>query len=244
MTNRKLTHAAIAVFSSALAFGVFAQGPVADEIKVTFDRPVQVGTQTLPAGDYTVKQVTSSSNPRVLEFKTDDDNKLVATVTAIPVMQNTPPTETKVILQDEGGGARLSRILVQGKTYGYGFPGQAMSASQANTATAQLSGTYSGAATNTVATADRSVETPAATPTPVETPRNDVAAATPTPTPAPTPSTDTTAPAATDTAAATPAPATTPDIPATGLGWVEVMAAGLTMAAAGLMLHKREARRS
>jgi len=244
MTNRILTHSAIAVFSSALAFGVFAQGPIADEIKVTFDRPVQVGTQTLPAGDYTVKQVTSASNPRVLEFKTDDDNKLVATVTAIPVMQNTPPAETKVILQDEGGGARLSRILVQGKTYGYGFPGEAMSASQATAATAQLSGTYSGARTDTVATADRRVETPAVTPTPAETPANNEVAATSTPTPTPTPTPDTTAQAPADTAATAPAPATTPDIPATGLGWVEVMAAGITMATAGFMLHKREARRS
>src|SRR3954453_13183003 len=121
MNNKQFTQAAIAVLSSALAFGAFAQGPVGDEFKVTFNRPVQVGTQTLPAGDYTVKQVTSSSNPRVLEFKTDDDNKLVATVTAIPVMQNTPPTETKVILEDEGCGPRAPRLLVQRKTHGYGF---------------------------------------------------------------------------------------------------------------------------
>jgi hypothetical protein len=230
MTN-KFTQAAIVVFSSALVFGAFAQGPVGDEIKVTFDRPVQVGSQTLPAGDYTVKQVTSASNPRVLEFKTDEDNKLVATVTAIPVMQNTPPSETKVVLQDEGGGARLSRILVQGKTYGYGFPGEAMSASQATTASAQLSGSYSGATANTVASANRSTETPSPAPAPVETPANNEAAAAPAPTPTPQPS-----PA--------PAPATTPEIPATGLGWVELVAAGLTMAGAGLLLQKREARRS
>jgi hypothetical protein len=240
MNNKQFTQAAIAVLSSALAFGAFAQGPVGDEFKVTFNRPVQVGSQTLPAGDYTVKQVTSASNPRVLEFMTNDDNKLVATVTAIPVMQNTPPSETKVILDDEGGGARLSKIWVQGRTYGYGFPGQAMPASQATTASAQLSGSYSGAATNTVASADRAVETPAATPTPVQPPANNDVAATPAPTPTP----DTTPQQSTDTASATPAPAPTPDIPATGLGWVEVVAAGLTMAAAGLLLHKREARRS
>lgn len=236
MNNKQFTQAAIAVLSSALAFGAFAQGPVGDEFKVTFDRSVQVGSQTLPAGEYTVKQVTSASNPRVLEFKTNDDNKLVATVTAIPVMQNTPPSETKVILQDEGGGARLSRIWVQGRTYGYGFPGSAMSASQANTASAQLSGSYSGAATTAAASADRTTETPAATPAPVETPaHNEVAAA-----PAPTPAPDTTA----ANASTAPAPSTTPEIPATGLGWMEVVAAGLTMAAAGMLLHKLESRRS
>jgi len=232
MNNKKLTPSVMAVCLSFLAFSVFAQGPVGDEIKVNFDRPVQVGSQTLPAGDYVVRQVTSASNPRVLEFKTQDDSKLVATVTAIPVLLNTPPSETKIILQDEGGGARLSRILVQGKTYGYGFPGEAMPASQATTASAQLSGSYAAAATDTVASADRAVETPVATP--VETP----VAATPTPTPV------VEAPVQPPTDNPTPAPATTPDVPATGLGWVDVMALGLTMAALGLVLARREARRS
>src|SRR5437764_15468181 len=98
--NRK----AAIIVSSILAVGAFAQGPVGDEFKVTFDRQVQVGSETLPAGDYTVKQVSSASNPRVLEFKTDVDQKLMATVTAIPIMQNTPPSETKIVLQDEGSG--------------------------------------------------------------------------------------------------------------------------------------------
>src|SRR3954451_11646679 len=165
MNNKQFTQAAIAVLSSALAFGAFAQAPVGDEFKVTFDRSVQVGSQTLPAGEYTVKQVTSASNPRVLEFKTNDDNKLMATVTAIPVMQNTPPSETKVLLQDEGGGARLHRIWVSGKTYGYELPGSAMSASQASMASVQMTGSYTGAATNTVAAA-----TPAPTPAPAAAP--------------------------------------------------------------------------
>jgi hypothetical protein len=231
MNHTQFTHAAVAVLSSVLAFGAFAQGPVGEKFKVTFDRPVQVGSQTLPAGDYTVDQVTSASNPRVLEFKTDDDNKLVATVTAIPVMQNTPPSETKVILQDEGGGARLSKIWIQGRTYGYGFPGSAMSASQATAANAQLSGSYSSAEMNTVASADRTTETPAATPPPAETPANNEIAAVSAPAPAPE-----------STPSATPAPEATPDVPATGLGWLEVMAAGLTMGVAGLFLRMREAR--
>jgi hypothetical protein len=234
MKTNQFTTTAIAVLSATMAFVTFAQGPVGDEFKVTFDRSIQVGSQTLPPGNYTVKQVTSASNPRVLEFKTDDDNKLVATVTAIPVMQNTPPSETKVILQDEGGGARLSRIMVQGRTYGYGFPGQALPASQSTTASAQLSGSYSGAA-STVASADRTTETAPATP-PVETPARNEAVATPAPTPTP----EATAQAPVST---TPTD-TTPDVPATGLGWVDVVAVGLTMSAAGLLLYKREARRS
>jgi len=236
MNQKTLIPAAVAFVSSALALAVFAQGPVGDEVLVTFDRPVQVGSQTLAAGDYLVKQVTSASNPRVLEFRSDNGKKLDATVTAIPVLQNTPPSETKVILQDEGGGARLSRIWVQGKTYGYAFPGSAMSAAQASTATAQLTGSYSAPAaapTETVANANRTVEAPPAAPPPVETPA-----------PAPAPQETAAAQPAPAPPAPEPAPASTPDVPATALGWVDFMALGLTMAAAGLFLLRREARRS
>ncbi|MEO8593889.1 MAG: hypothetical protein ABI759_11255 [Candidatus Solibacter sp.] len=233
MNQKTIIPAAVAMISSALAITVFAQGPVGDEVKVTFDRPVQVGSKMLPAGDYLIKQVTSASNPRVLEFLSDDGKKLDATVTAIPVLQNTPPSETKVILQDEGGGARLSRIWVEGKTYGYAFPGTAMPATQANAATAQLSGSYAGApAVAAVAGAERTVEAPPATPAPAPVPETPVAA------PAPAP----------EMSAAAQAPAETPaipaDIPATGLGWVDIMAAGLIIAVGGLMLHRRELRRS
>jgi len=244
MNQKTIIPAAIAFVSSAMALAVFAQGPVGDQVLVTFDRPVQVGSQTLAAGDYLVKQVTSASNPRVLEFLSDNGKKLEATVTAIPVLQNTPPSDTKVILQDEGGGARLSRIWVQGKSYGYAFPGSAMSASQANTATAQLTGSYSGADSSTVASANRTVETPPAEPAP------------PSPAPAASPSPAepaAAAPAPVESAAAAPAPAaptpepapaSAPEVPATALGWVDVVAFGLTMAALGLLLQRREARRS
>jgi len=242
MNQKTIIPAAVAFVTSAMALAVFAQGPVGDQVLVTFDRPVQVGSQTLAAGDYLVKQVTSASNPRVLEFLSENGKKLEATVTAIPVLQNTPPSETKVILQDEGGGARLSRIWVQGKSYGYAFPGSAMSAAQANTATAQLTGSYSGAESSTVASANRTVEAPPAAPaTPSPAP-----SATPEPTPAPAPAPPESAAAAPAPPAPSPAPApaSTPEVPATALGWVEVVAFGLTMAAAGLLLQRREARRS
>src|SRR5438128_11012279 len=117
MNQKTIIPAAIAFVTSAMALALFAQGPVGDQVLVTCDRPVQVGSQTLAAGDYLIKQVTSASNPRVLEFRSDNGNKLEATVTAIPLLQNTPPSVTNVLLQDEGGGARLSRIWVQGKSY-------------------------------------------------------------------------------------------------------------------------------
>ena len=119
----------------------FGQGPVGDEVMVTFDQPVQVGSRSLPDGKYTVRQVTSASNPRVLEFISDNGTKLDATVTAIPVLQNTPPSKTRVILVNEGGALRLDKIWVQGKSYGYEFPGHG-NATVADVKQVSLQGTF------------------------------------------------------------------------------------------------------
>jgi hypothetical protein len=204
---------------------VFAQGPAGDRVTVTFDRAVQIGSQTLPAGEYTVRQVTSASNPRVLEFTSNNGTKLDATVTAIPILQNTAPSETKVILEDEGGGARLSRIWVQGKNYGYEFPGKTAPGVKAGAI--GLEASYNApqpASVRQVQTAEVAPVQTAPTPAPVV-----VAQATPTPTPAPQ-----NPPPVTDQ---TPAPVTTPSpIPATPLGWATLLFAGLTLAAAGLIV--------
>jgi len=204
-----------------------AQGPAEDRIQATFDRPVQVGSQTLPAGDYTIHQVTSASNPRVLEFTSDNGTKLEATVTTVPIPQNTAPSETKVVLQDEGGGARLAKIWVQGRNYGYAFPGEAVPASQAGNTSARLEGTFSAPAPAepaVVAQAQPREQPQPQTPAPAPEPPAAPAHAQPAPEPAP-------------------APAPEP-MPATGLGWAEVMLAGLSVCAAGLVLHHYARRRA
>jgi hypothetical protein len=202
-----------------------AQGPAGDQVNVTFDRSVQVGSQTLPAGDYLIRQVTSASNPRVLEFTSPDGTKLDATVTAIPILQNTPPSETKVVLQDEGGGARLYRIWVQGKSYGYEIPGSPAPANP-TTASAQLQGTFT---PQTVVAANT---TPTPTPAPVAAAEADRQAETPAPAPAPAPVAE----------APQPAPAPAP-MPATDLGWADIVLGGLAVLAAGILMYLRTERR-
>ena len=46
----------------------FAQGPVGDVVVVTFDRPVRVGSQTLPAGRYVVTPSISPQSLRLQEI--------------------------------------------------------------------------------------------------------------------------------------------------------------------------------
>lgn len=240
MKSRMSLSAVLTIALVALTQVAFPQGPVGDEVKVTFDRAVLVGSHTLPAGDYTVRQVSSASNPRVLEFTSNHGTKLDATVTAIPVLQNTPPTQTKVILDNEGSSPRLSRIWVQGKSYGYEFPGESLSAKQSASAI-NLEGRFTPAP---VSAQTASAPVPVATVSPAQSQNTMVAQQRPSETPVaqvPQPPREPQAvlqaPAAPPAQEAVTAQAeTTPDIPATALGWVQIALLGLATAGAGFFL--------
>jgi len=226
MKSRNVLIATIA--AAAGCFSLIAQGPAAEEIRIKLDRAVQVGSSTLSPGDYTIRQVTSASNPRVLEFTSDNGVKLDATVTAIPVMQNDAPTTTRLIIQDEGGGARLQRIWVQGKNYGYEFPGTTQPGTRTATASARLEGTYT-ADRPVIAENTQPAPTPAPQPAPepAPAPAPAPAAAAPAPTPEPAPA----------QAAPAPEPAPAPAMPATALGWVEMLMAGLVLFTCAAAVH-------
>jgi hypothetical protein len=243
----------------------FGQGPVGDEVMVTFDQTVQVGSHTLPAGKYTIRQVTSASNPRVLEFTSNNGTKLDATVAAVPILQNTPPAKTRVVLDNEGGAPRLAKIWVQGKSYGYEFPGDG-NATPASTVGLQGTFVAQATSTNTPALAQQTTPEPARTPEPVPTPAPaPVAQSTPpadnavvaqnrppeTPaSPAPSQAQTTPAPPSESSAqsqssdrSAAPsdtAQNTSREVPATALGWMQLALLGLALASAGGLLYWRE----
>jgi hypothetical protein len=258
-----------------LSATLFSQSPVGNTVYVKLDRTTIVGSQPLAPGDYTIREVTSASNPRVLEFTTDRGTKLAATVTAIPLLQNTPPGETKVVLDTESGEPRLSKIWVQGKDYGYEFPKEfsfgrpLVSDLQLRYDTPQTTAAASTSTTTTTTTTTQAPAAPAAqqnaqvqqTPSPSPAKPAEVAQAQPPPARAPeTPAPQTEAPAPrTETAQAeTPAPPApaapgladqntrdrqAPDggIPATALGWADLLLIGFVCAGTGLFLMKRAA---
>jgi hypothetical protein len=226
-----------AAFHTFIGLGIltglaFAQGPVGDEIVVTLDRAAMVGSHTLNAGEYTIRQVTSASNPRVLQFTSDHGTKLEATVTAIPIFQTIPAAENRVVLDNEGATPRLDRIWIQGKNYGYEFPGKAMAGATA-------------ASTDTGLRMEARFDVPPAQPA-AEVARNE-----PAPAPAPAPREEPAAPAPEPTSqaapaqpeqtppAAEPAPAT---LPQTSLGLGNVLLTGLALLAiAGILSIRRRA---
>jgi len=222
---------------SAACSLLIAQGPVGDKVEVKFNQEVRVGSQTLPAGEYEIRQITSASNPRVLEFTTNHGTNLQATVTAVPIMQNTPPAETQVILDQEGSVARLNRIWVQGKTYGYEFPGKGGAVTTAQTTQVQLTGRFEQPQPEVLAQA--------APPPPPPAPKREVTPEPPPPAPQAQPEppaqiAQATPPAATPAPEPTPAPAPAPErLPATALGWAQIMLLGAIFMLAGLAVYFR-----
>ncbi len=91
-----MTKKFILLFCSA--FALTAVTAVADEwdkkTTVTFGRPVELPTMTLPAGTYVFKLSDLGTNRHIVKIYNAEENKLFATVMAIPNWQLTPKGES------------------------------------------------------------------------------------------------------------------------------------------------------
>lgn len=249
-------HAVLLVITALTAFG---QGPINDRLVVTLPHTTWVGTQSLPAGEYTIRQLPTASNPRLLEFSSDNGTKLEATVTAIASINNNNVRDTSVILEQKGGQYFLKNVWIQGKTYGYEIPvndrqQQAGGTAERVTLTASFtpSPTQVAAAQPPQQPVAESTGTPAPPPTPAPapapTPEPRAAAAEPQP-PAQQPSPVAETPAPAPQAPATTADddgrlaAQTPPMPQTASQWPEALLIGIVLCAAGMILTPLPRRR-
>ena len=114
MTRKSLLAVAVCLLS-VLAVG-FAQSL---DLKVTFQHPVSVGSVTLPAGDYTIRELKASSSTPVLVFRSADGTS----VSALASIVSEPNRETtdQVILRQVGDSYQLERIWLAGQNIGYEF---------------------------------------------------------------------------------------------------------------------------
>jgi len=216
------------------SLSLLAQGPVSDEITVSFPNDVQVGSRLLKAGEYTVRQLGSASNPRILEFSTDKGTSIQATATAIAALDNNNRNDTSVVLESQGGMQHVHRIWLKGKSYGYEFPIQP-SVGTNTTATATAAPMQTKMVANYVPPAEPVAVAQAAPPPPPERAPEpppapvQVAQAPPPPAPAPEPQ---------RAPEPTPAPQT-PSMPKTASYGGLALAAGSILLAAGSLLRAR-----
>src|SRR5262249_31722096 len=74
--------------------------------KVTFSGPVQIPGVSLPAGSYVFKLVESSSNRNVVQVTNLREDKVYATILAIPDYRINASSKTVMYFSESQGGAR------------------------------------------------------------------------------------------------------------------------------------------
>jgi hypothetical protein len=221
MSIRKLiSRAGITVVVAAVAWLLPAQGPISDKVEVNFPNPVIVAGERLPAGDYTIRQVDSASNSRLLAFATEDGTRHELLVSAMPAVNELRRRDTSVILEQRGNDYYLSQIWIEGKDYGYEFPTPVdVPPVEARVGPLQLAATYT-------PVEERVEVTPPPPPPPVVPP-----------TPEPEERVEVTPPPP-------PPPVMEPEpvepLPVTAAYWAGMLLAGFGLTAAGLVLRRKQ----
>jgi hypothetical protein len=96
----------------------FAQ--MSDIVKVTMPKGTMVGTVKLPAGQYTIRDISDDGNASsVFQIRSDSGTMVVAQVMRISEPDNKLADRTEVVLQREGGNYQVDKIWLQGRDYGY-----------------------------------------------------------------------------------------------------------------------------
>ncbi len=200
-----------------LSLPVAGQGPVNDRLEVTLPHTTWVGSVSLAPGKYTIRQLPTASNPRLLEFSSENGTKMEAAITTFAALDNNNVRETSVVLEQRGGQYYLKHVWIGGKTYGYELPvevrDQVAQRSETFTMTASSVAAASAASAETVVAAQPAVAERAAVPAQAAVPEQAAvtpsAAVTNAQPPVTTPQVEAQVP---------PAPAATPTEPTAGSG--------------------------
>jgi hypothetical protein len=96
----------------------FAQ--MSDMVIVTLPHGAMVGTITLPAGEYTIRDLIDGGSPSsVLQIRSATGKTVVAEAMRISEPDNKRADRTEVILQRESGKYQIDKVWLQGRDYGY-----------------------------------------------------------------------------------------------------------------------------
>jgi hypothetical protein len=110
----------------AAVLGVtFATQPAAaqmvDTVRVTLPYAATLGNVTLPAGDYTIRNVEDNGNSAVLRIYSNKGVSVSALVMQVDAPNHRTPQHTSVVLRHEGDSYQVDRIFLEGQDIGYEF---------------------------------------------------------------------------------------------------------------------------
>ncbi len=124
----KVLRTILAVFAVLLLVGTFAANAGADtkfnkRTVVTFNQPVEIPGQVLPAGTYTIELYESFGNRNIVRVFNADRSQLIATVLAIPNRRLTPTEDNVMKFTERPGNSpdALKAWFYPGETAGQEF---------------------------------------------------------------------------------------------------------------------------
>ena len=104
--------------AGALAIGIglrAAAAQMADIVTVKLPYAASVGKVTLPAGEYTIRDLKDDGSTAVLSIQSAAGPGVSALVTQVSSPNNKPARQTEVVLRHEGGKYQIDKIWLQGR---------------------------------------------------------------------------------------------------------------------------------
>jgi len=96
-----------------------AAAQMADIVTVKLPYAASVGKVTLPAGEYTIRDLKDDGSTVVLSIQSAAGPGVSALVTQVSSPNNKPARQTEVVLRLDGDKYQIDKIWLQGRDYGY-----------------------------------------------------------------------------------------------------------------------------
>ncbi|HVO97979.1 MAG TPA: hypothetical protein VMT15_07920 [Bryobacteraceae bacterium] len=106
---------AVACLGMAIGLASAASAQSLESMKVKFPVDAKVGNISLPAGTYSITELTNS----VLEIRSDNKKGPSAFVTVMTVAARKPADKSKVVLKKEGDAYQVDTIWLEGQELGF-----------------------------------------------------------------------------------------------------------------------------
>jgi hypothetical protein len=121
-------HKAYIIVGLIIAFTAFFElAAHADEsdqaTTITFNQPIQIPGQVLPAGTYFIKLLNSSSNRNIVQISNSGQTHLYATLQTVATERQDPYGDTTITLAEQGAGKpdALLKWFYPGNVTGHEF---------------------------------------------------------------------------------------------------------------------------
>jgi len=93
------------IIAFTLLFELAAHADESDQATtITFNQPIQIPGQVLPAGTYSLKLLNNNSDQNVVQIFNSDQTHLYATLQTIAAERREPTGDTVITLAEQGGG--------------------------------------------------------------------------------------------------------------------------------------------